>query len=106
MPSITNEIMEGAMHADYFEIRDAANQLLSEIQGSNEVHITSPQGTNLTLEIGSREWHPDTGICHEAGGVTNLPAGEVYVAPESGDGTLVVDGSMAGLGRVEKPIDI
>lgn len=106
MPGITREIMLGAMRADYTEVERRAMALLEEVQGSREVHITSPQGTDLTLQIGSREWHPDTGICHDAGCVTNLPAGEVYVAPEGGDGTLVVDGSMAGLGRLDSPLEI
>ncbi|MDY6780677.1 MAG: aminopeptidase [Halobacteria archaeon] len=106
LPGVTEEIMEGAMKADHLDMRERAENLLSEVSGSKEVSITSDRGTDLTLETGEREWHPDTGICHDPGCVTNLPAGEIYISPVSGDGTLVVDGSMAGMGRLEEPIEI
>jgi leucyl aminopeptidase (aminopeptidase T) len=106
LPSITREVMEGAMRADYSEVAENAAALLGELDGAEVVRIESDAGTDLTLGIGDREWHPDDGICHEPGCVTNLPAGEVYVAPETGEGTLVIDGSLAGFGVLDEPVQI
>jgi len=106
MPSITEEMMEGAMRADYAEVAQNCDALLEELGDADEVRIESDVGTDLTVEVGDRDWRRDDGICHEDGCVTNLPAGEVFVAPETGDGTLVVDGSFAGLGRLDEPVRI
>lgn len=35
-----------------------------------------------------------------------MPAGEVYVAPKSAYGTLVIDGSLSGLGLLKSPLRI
>ncbi|MFP4174884.1 MAG: aminopeptidase [Halobacteriales archaeon] len=106
LPSITREIMEGAMRANYNEVAENAAALLDELGDSDEVRIETDAGTDLTLRIGDRDWHPDDGICHEPGCVTNLPAGEVYVAPTTGNGTLVIDGSLAGFGVVDEPVRV
>jgi len=106
MPGITEEVMHGAMLADYEKIASDADELLDALEDVEEIRIESDAGTDLTLEVGERDWHPDDGICHEAGCVTNLPAGEVYIAPTGGEGTLVVDGSFAGLGKLDEPIRI
>lgn len=104
MPSITEEIMDGSMRADYSEVADSATRLLDDLGDADEIRIESDAGTDLTLRVGERDWRRDDGICHEAGCVTNLPAGEVFVAPLTGDGTLVVDGSFAGLGRLDEAV--
>jgi leucyl aminopeptidase (aminopeptidase T) len=38
--------------------------------------------------------------------MSNLPAGEVFVSPETGTGTIVVDGTMMPHGRLTDPITI
>jgi len=106
MPGITREIMEGAMRADYNEVAAAADEMLSRLEGVDEIRIESDLGTDLTLEVGERDWHPDDGICHEPGCVINLPAGEVYTAPTTGEWTLVADDSFGGLGVLDEPVRV
>jgi leucyl aminopeptidase (aminopeptidase T) len=106
LPSVTSEVMEGAMRADYAEVAENASSLLGDLEAADEVRIETDAGTDLILRIGDRGWHPDDGLCHEPGSVTNLPAGEVYVAPETGEGTLVIDGSLAGFGVLDEPVRI
>jgi len=65
------------------------------------VRVTAPNGTDVTFHPGDREWLQDTGIVHEAGGFSNLPAGETFVSPETVDGTYVVDGTMMPYGRLD-----
>ena len=45
-------------------------------------------------------------MCTAPGSFTNLPAGEVCIAPHNANGRLVIDGSMAGLGLLDDPLII
>src|SRR3990170_4864366 len=59
-----------------------------------EVGLASAAGTDLTFEVGGREWiTEDTGLCSRKGAFTTLPAGELLVAPVEGtaEGRLVAD---------------
>jgi leucyl aminopeptidase (aminopeptidase T) len=100
LPGITEEVFVTGLDADYETIRDHCKDVLAQVQGAEEIRVTSPQGTDVTFEPGAREWHTDTGIVHEAGDMSNLPAGEVFVSPETANGTYVVDGTMRPYGKL------
>jgi len=101
LPGITEEVFVTGLDADYDRIREACEDLLDQVEGAEEIRVTSPQGTDITLEPGSREWLPDTGIVHEPGAFSNLPAGEVFVSPETATGRVVVDGTMRPHGLLD-----
>jgi len=101
LPEITDAVFLMGMDADYESIRDECERLLDQVADASEIRVTSPQGTDITLEPGDREWRMDTGIVHEPGQMSNLPAGEVFVSPETANGTYVVDGSMRPHGKLE-----
>jgi leucyl aminopeptidase (aminopeptidase T) len=63
--------------------------------------VTTDRGTDITFRPGDREWLSDTGLVHEPGDFSNLPAGEVFVSPETANGTYVVDGTMMPHGLLE-----
>ncbi|WP_122090513.1 aminopeptidase [Halalkalicoccus subterraneus] len=106
LPGITEEVFTTGLDADYERIREECDRMLERVAGAEELRVTSPQGTDITFEPGSREWLSDTGIVHEAGGFSNLPAGEVFVSPESAEGTYVVDGTMHPHGLLDGEIEI
>jgi len=101
LPGITEEVFVTGLDADYEHIAAACEDVLGQVADADEVRVTSPQGTDITLEPGSREWIPDTGIVHEPGDFSNLPAGEVFVSPETANGRVVVDGTMRPHGRLD-----
>jgi len=76
--------------------------VLAQVADADELRVTTPSGTDITFEPGSREWRDDTGIVHEDGDFSNLPAGEVFVSPEDANGTYVVDGTMMPHGKLGK----
>ena len=94
MPGITEDVLVAGLDADYEAIARACDGLLAQLADAEAVRITSPQGTDVTLRPGEREWRDDVGLNHEPGDFSNLPAGEVFVSPETADGTYVVDGTM------------
>jgi len=105
LPGITEEVMIEGLDADYEAIAAACEALLTLLEDATEIQITTPLGTDITVEPGDRPWQDDTGINHDPGDFSNLPAGEVFVSPETANGTYVVDGTMMPHGRLDEPIE-
>lgn len=101
LPGITEEVFVTGLDADYREIQQHCENVFEQVAGAEEIRVTSPQGTDITVRPGGREWHLDTGIIPDAGDFSNLPAGEVFVAPTTANGTYVVDGTMMPHGLLE-----
>ena len=101
LPGITDSVFVTGLDADYEAIEAHSETLHEQVKDADEIRVTSPQGTDITVEIGDREWLLDTGIVHDDGGFSNLPAGEIFVSPESATGTYVVDGTMRPHGLLD-----
>lgn len=108
MPSITKEILAKAMAADYEKIKMITEKIAKILTKASNVNITTKKGTNLRLKIEGRKGTADTGMITKKGEHGNLPAGEAFCAPLEGktQGKLVVDIAMAGIGKVNTPIEI
>lgn len=106
MPGITEAMFARTLTADYEKVAERSRFVADVLNKGEQVHITSPLGTDLSFSIAGRKGTPDTGLYHTPGDFGNLPAGEAYLAPMEGtaEGTLVVDASMAGLGVLSSPI--
>ncbi|EMA31880.1 aminopeptidase [Halobiforma nitratireducens] len=101
LPGITEEVFVTGLDADYDRIADECERTLERVADADEVRVTTDLGTDITFAVGDREWHDDTGDVSDPGSFSNLPAGEVFVSPESADGTYVVDGTMRPHGLLE-----
>ncbi|SFR96450.1 Leucyl aminopeptidase (aminopeptidase T) [Halomicrobium zhouii] len=101
LPGITDAVFLMGLDADYEAIAGHCRDVLAQVEDADEIRVTSPQGTDITFEPGAREWRLDTGIVHEAGSMSNLPAGEVFLSPDNANGTFVVDGTMMPYGALE-----
>jgi leucyl aminopeptidase (aminopeptidase T) len=106
LPGITEEVFTTGLDADYERIYEECERMLEQVTDAAEIRVTSPQGTDITFESGNREWLSDTGIVHEPGDFSNLPAGEVFVSPENANGTYVVDGTMHPHGLLDHEIEV
>jgi leucyl aminopeptidase (aminopeptidase T) len=107
MPMITKEVFSGnALNIDHGEMAGRILHLLEMIDGRSTASIRTDKGTDLNLDIDPRRWVRDDGILRERGSFGNLPAGELFCAPLEGtaSGTLVIDGSMAGIGKLEEEL--
>jgi len=102
LPGITEDVFVTGLDADYERIAAACAQVREQVAGAEEIRVTTPSGTDIRFEPGDREWLSDTGMVHEPGDFSNLPAGEVFVSPESATGTYVVDGTMMPHGLLEE----
>lgn len=108
MPDILEETFLRAMEADYEKIADRGHRLAKRLEKADIIKATSTSGTNITFNKGNRRVLVDTGLVLKPGDFSNLPAGEVFIAPleTTGNGIIAVDGSMAGLGLMERPLVI
>ncbi|GAB6862096.1 aminopeptidase [Haloplanus litoreus] len=104
LPGITEDVMIAGLDADYGTIARHCREVLAQVDGADEIRITTDAGTDFTVEPGGREWLTDTGMVHDPGDFSNLPAGEVFVSPETANGTYVVDGTMMPHGLVAEPL--
>lgn len=108
-PGITEDIMVRGLNADYKKIAALTIKIQEIMNDVNIVHVTAPNGTDITLDITGRKALPSKGLFHKKGESGNLPTGEAYIAPLEGktNGVFVVDGSMSGVGVINsKPIKI
>ncbi len=106
-PGIDEDMMvSGPMKVDYPQMLAAATGLIAGFSGASTIHITTPAGTDLHLDVTDRPFIHDLKATVEVG--ANLPCGEIYCAPvETGaDGILVVDGCFGAHGQVPSPVAI
>ena len=108
LPGVTEEMLARVMSADMEGLRRKGGAIAAILDAGSEAHITSALGTDLRLGIEGREAIPDAGEIREPGVFGNLPCGEGFIAPVegTGEGTLVIDGSIAGIGRVGEPVTL
>jgi len=106
MPGITEEMMRsGGITADCNTINDIASGLIKKLGSARQVRVTTESGTDIVFDLEGCTWMMDTGLCQEPGCSSNLPAGELYIAPKNANGVFVVDGSMSGLGLLDSPLE-
>ncbi len=106
LPGVTEDMLARVMSADMEGLRRKGHAVAEALDRASEAHITDANGTDLRLDISGREAIPDAGELTERGAFGNLPCGEGFISPADGNGTLVIDGSMAGVGLVDQPVEL
>jgi aminopeptidase len=106
LPGVTEEMLARVMSADMEGLRRKGRAVAEALDRASEARITDSNGTDLTLDISGREAIPDAGELTERGAFGNLPCGEGFLSPVTGNGTLVIDGSLAGIGKAEEPVEL
>ena len=100
--------MEGMpVSFDYDQVEKLTGTLTEMLTKASTARICK-DGHTLTLDLQSRKGIPSPGVYREKGQSGNLPSGEAYIAPmENGvNGSMIIDGSMVGVGKLEKPITV
>jgi len=87
-----------AVRVDHKRIRKTGLEIASALRGKRLIHISDSNGTDLRFSIEGRRIGVEIGTLKDCfstgkGCETEIPAGEVYVAPQenSANGVLVVD---------------
>lgn len=106
MPGITRDMFsEGALTADYRCVRELTARVTDLLTRAHSARL-SYMNRSLTISLEGREAIASTGTFLKPGDSGNLPSGEAYIAPVEGsaEGSIHVDGSVAGLGKADQPL--
>jgi leucyl aminopeptidase (aminopeptidase T) len=108
LPGVTDDMLARVMSADMEALRRNGRALADALTGAAEARITCSNGSDLRLGLQGRTAIPDAGELTEPGAFGNLPCGEGFIAPVegTGEGRLVVDGSIAAVGIPEQPVTL
>jgi leucyl aminopeptidase (aminopeptidase T) len=92
MVSITPQLIEEGMTADYNEIHRITYQVLDLVKNAQIITVTSSKGTDLTATFNpDYAWIPCHGLYHNPNERGNLPEGEVFTCPDQVNGVVVAD---------------
>jgi leucyl aminopeptidase (aminopeptidase T) len=106
LPGVTEEMLGRVMSADMAELRRKGGAVAELLTEAHEARITCANGSDLRLGLEGREAIADAGELGGPAAFGNLPCGESFIAPVEGtcEGTLVVDGTIAGVGIPAAPV--
>lgn len=106
MTGVTVDTMARCLNSDHTKVIETTEKVAELFKGAVEVVVTTKLGTNLSMIIEDRPIHQTTGVMRNIGEYGNLPSGHVSIAPieDETNGTLILDGSLDILGRVENPV--
>jgi leucyl aminopeptidase (aminopeptidase T) len=90
MIGITKKLMEDGMNKDYDLVYKVTNNVYEKVRNADKIKVTDTHGTDITFDLDPEnlKWVIDSGKIPQ-GSMRNLPAGEVFTAPKSADGTIV-----------------
>ncbi len=104
LPGATVEMLARVMSDDMDNLRRRGGRVAELLDRGTEARITCDHGSDLRLGLQGRQAIPDAGELTETGAFGNLPCGEGFISPATAEGTLIVDGSIAGVGLVSEPV--
>jgi len=106
MRAVTEDIMMDQLDTDYDALLDVTRAVAKIQTNAESARISNDRGTDLTVDLNGRRGFPiDDGFDQ---GLVVLPAGKSAIAPVEGSarGTVVVDYSIDGLGRLDSPVEL
>ncbi len=93
MPLFEEEMFYSGLQEDFHILKKRAEILKEKLTDGETVIVKAKNGTYIRFSIKGREFNYDTGDLTYTGAFSNLPAGEVFIAPVEGtaDGKIVIE---------------
>ncbi|HDZ61542.1 MAG TPA: peptidase, partial [Nitrospirae bacterium] len=93
MPLFDRAMLSGVMQVNWKKMSERTIKIARKVNRGEKIEISTSNGTYLTFSKKGRKAKADTGIITKPGSSSNLPAGEVYLAPLEGtaEGRLVLE---------------
>jgi len=93
LPHFDPDMFHTSMTVDWSALADRTSRLVEAVNRAEWIHITTPNGTDMTICKQGRLAKGDDGILTAQGSFGNLPAGEAYLAPLEGKshGVMVIE---------------
>jgi leucyl aminopeptidase (aminopeptidase T) len=103
LPGATADMIARVMSVDFAAMKEKTLAVTRLLSDADEAHVTCALGTDLRVDLSGRRGMADIGEMTRSGTFGNLPAGEGFIAPLSGSGTLVPS-SLAPTGIAATPV--
>jgi leucyl aminopeptidase (aminopeptidase T) len=103
MPGVTADMLARVMAVDFDAMRARSRAVAAVLDRGSTAHVSCPRGSDLMLDLTGRQGISDDGDLSAKGMAGNLPCGEGFIAPLSGEGTVVAE-SLAPLGLSPEPV--
>jgi len=106
LPGATRDMLIRNMTGKYASMIGQSRKLADILTIGKSGKLTTRGGTDLSFSLARMKGFADTGMVHEPGQFSNIPAGEACIsqAQNSSEGILVLDGSFSGIGKIQSPI--
>jgi aminopeptidase len=102
MPGVTEEMLARVMAVDFESMARRSKAVAAILDEGGSARVTCPLGSDITLDLTGRSGLSDDGDLTAEGAFGNLPCGEGFIAPLSGEGQIVAS-SLAPLGLTDEP---
>ena len=98
----------GGMTADYEEVDRITRRGVALLAAASAARLTTPEGTNLQMDLTGRPAFGLSGFAREAGQFSGLPDGEAAIAPVEGrtEGVVVNPYLIEKIGQVTEPFQM
>ena len=94
MIGITAQIMKDGMCSDYKEIQRVSKLVYEKVRNALTIRVATKKGCDFEAQFSPKlKWIISDGDIHP-GFWKNLPDGEVFTAPATANGTVVIDGCL------------
>jgi leucyl aminopeptidase (aminopeptidase T) len=102
MPGADADMLARVMAVDFEQMGARSWAVANLLEEGSTAHITCPRGSDARLDLTGRHSTSDDGDLRAPGSFGNLPCGEGFIAPVTGEGRVVV-ASLAPLGISDEP---
>jgi leucyl aminopeptidase (aminopeptidase T) len=102
MPGVTEDMLARVMAIDFDLMAARSRAVARLLDEATTARVTCPLGSDLTLDLSGRAGIADDGDLTAPAAFGNLPCGEGFIAPLSGEGKVVAS-SLGPLGIGDEP---
>jgi leucyl aminopeptidase (aminopeptidase T) len=103
LPGVTEDMLARLMAADFPAMAARSRAVAGLLTAAESAHVTCPRGTDFTADLSGRTGIADDGDLTAEGAFGNLPCGEGFISPLTGEGTIVA-ATLASLGLPGEPV--
>jgi leucyl aminopeptidase (aminopeptidase T) len=105
LPGVTEDMLARLMATDFPVMAARSRRVAALLTAADEARLTCPRGSDMTFDLTGRDGLPDDGDLSGDRAFGNLPCGEGFISPLSGEGTLFA-ATLATLGLPPEPVRI
>lgn len=84
MPLFDENMLYGPLSIDLEALKENTLKIYEVVKGAKKIQVSAKNGTQIEFDLEGREFLADYGLLDKPGSFGNLPAGEVFIAPNEG----------------------